>query len=72
MYQLYLIHSGKEGQEDDKKDPVKAYNYLMNALINGITYFDEIIQFFKDEYDALAPVYVKSKKLPVEINADTK
>jgi len=21
MYQMYLIHSGKEGQEDDRKNP---------------------------------------------------
>jgi hypothetical protein len=51
---------------------VKAYNHLFNALINGITYFEEIVQYFKDEYDTVAPEYVKSKKLPIEIKADTK
>lgn len=54
-----MIHSGKEGQEDDRKKPEVAYEYLMKALINGITYFDELIAFFKDNYDVLAPIYVK-------------
>lgn len=69
---MYLIHSGKEGQEDDKKNPVVAYGHLMNALMNGITYFDELIQYFKDNYDVLAPEYIKQKKLPIEIKAETK
>jgi hypothetical protein len=51
---------------------VKAYNWLFKALVNGITYFEEIVQFFKDEFDAVAPEYVKAKKLPIEIKADTK
>lgn len=44
----------------------------MNALINGITYFDEVIQYFKDNFDVLAPHYVKAKKLPVEVKDETK
>jgi len=31
----------------------------MNALINGITYFDEIVAYFKENFDVLAPVYVE-------------
>jgi len=40
-YQLFLIHSGKEGQVDDYKNPDKAYNYLVKAIQHGVTYFDE-------------------------------
>lgn len=44
----------------------------MQALRNGVTYFDEAIVFFKQHYDVLAPLYVASKKLPVEIKEETK
>ena len=71
MYQLFLIHSGKEGQDASKKNPEVAYTNLMNAICNGVTYFDEAVQFFNDNYDVLAPVYVKSKGLPVEVKKET-
>jgi hypothetical protein len=51
---------------------VIAYGHLMNALMNGITYFDELVQYFKDNYDVLAPEYIKQKKLPIDIKAETK
>jgi hypothetical protein len=43
---------------------------LMQAIFNGVTYFDEATSFFLENYSELAPVYVKSKNLPVEVNAD--
>jgi len=43
----------------------------MKACINGVTYFDEIISYFKTNYAVLAPVFVKSKNLPVEIKDET-
>jgi hypothetical protein len=67
-----LIHSGKEGQDASLKNAVKAYDYLMDAIINGVTFFDDAIAFFKDNYDALAPHYVQLKKLPVEVKDDNK
>lgn len=45
-FQLYLIHSGKEGQDASRKSPQKAYGYLMNGVYRGVTYFDEVIAFF--------------------------
>jgi hypothetical protein len=30
----------------------------MNALVNGITFFDELIEYFKINFDILAPIYV--------------
>ena len=72
MYQLFIIHSGKEGQDASHKDVVKAYDYLMDAIINGVTFFDEAISYFKENFDQLAPHYVKSKKLPVEVKEESK
>jgi len=51
---------------------VKAYDYLMEAIINGVTFFDEALSFFKANYDDLAQHYVTSKKLPVEVKSETK
>ena len=59
FFQLYLIYSGKDGQDAALKDPVKAYNYLMSAIIRGVTYFDELLALFAANYDQLAPVYLK-------------
>lgn len=72
MYQLFIIHSGKEGQDASHKDAVKAYDYLMDAIINGVTFFDEAISFFKANYEQIAPHYVKAKKLPVEVKEESK
>ena len=72
MYQLYMIHSGKENQDPKKKDAIVAYNHLLNGLFSGVTFFDEVRACFKDNYDVLAPVYVKEKGLGMEINDTTK
>lgn len=68
MYQLFLIYSGKE--DASMKNPEKAYEYLMQAIYNGVTYFDEAISYFEENYAVLAPVYVKSKNLPVEVKPE--
>ena len=72
MYQLYLIHSGKDNQDAKLKNPVVAYTHLMNAICLGVTYFDEIRAFFLENYDVLAPVFVKEKSIDMEINDTTK
>lgn len=53
------------------KNAEKAYDYLMQAIFNGVTYFDEAVSFFVDNYSVLAPIYVKSKSLPVEVKAES-
>jgi TPR repeat protein len=68
MYQLYMIYSGKE--ESSMKNPEKAYDYLMQAIFNGVTYFDDAVSFFVENYAVLAPVYVKGKNLPVEVKPE--
>lgn len=69
MYQLYLIYSGKG--DASAKNPEKAYEYLMRAIHNGVTYFDEAVSFFVENYAVLAPIYVKSKNLSIELNAES-
>lgn len=69
LYQLFLIHNGKE---EKYKNIEKAYEYILKAIKVGVTYFDEAILFFQENYDVLAPIYVKTKGLPVEVKAETK
>jgi len=71
-FQLYLIHSGKEGQDAALKNATKAYHYLMEAIIRGVTYFDELLALFAANYAELAPVYIKEKGIDVEIKEDNK
>lgn len=71
MYQLYLIHSGKPGEDEKMTDVVTAYNHLMKSLQYGVTNYDEAIAYFKQHYNELAPVFVRTKKLPLEVNKDT-
>jgi len=72
LYQLFMIYSGKDGQEAWLKNPTKAYGYLIDSMLRGVTYFDEIVAYFKANYDELAPLFVKQKSLPIEINESTK
>lgn len=54
MYTLFHIHSGNKGQEKRLKDVNKAYKFLLHAIISGVTYFDEIKTFFKENVQALS------------------
>jgi len=72
MYQLYMICSGNEGQEDDFKDVPAAYNWLLKAISNGATFFDDAIKYFKTHYDDLAPIFLKQKNLDLDAKDDTK
>jgi hypothetical protein len=40
-----------------KKDFKKAYLYLKKAVLLGVTFFDNITNFFKENFDLLAPVF---------------
>ena len=67
-FQLYLIHSGKQGQEDDRKDPVKAYRYLLNAIFRGVTYFDEATAFFSTHFDELAREFINMRGYTITLD----
>ena len=65
-YQLYLIHSCKEGQSQVLQDPIKAYGHLMNAIFRGATFFDEAVTMFKDNYDALVDNFISTNGLIIQ------
>lgn len=63
-----MIHSGKEGQDQKYKDVKTAYRYLLDAIYSGVTYFDEIKSFFKDNVDVLADEFAKNNPhLPLDM-----
>ena len=70
-YQLYLIHSGKEGQSPELKDAVKAYRFLMNAIYRGATFFEEAISFFKSNYKELAAEFIRINSLTLASQDDS-
>ena len=72
FFQLYLIYSGKDGQDKALKNPIKAYNFLMSAIIRGVTYFDELLALFASNYAELAPTYLKMKNIQIEIKDENK
>lgn len=72
MFQLYTLFSGKEGQSKKLFNAEIAYGHLLNAILHGVTYFDEAINFFKACFEVLAPVFVKAKGIALEVNEDTK
>lgn len=47
------------GKELEYQNFELAYDYLINAIIRGVTYFDEAIKIFRDNYDIFAPIYIK-------------
>ena len=48
-FQLFMLYSTC----DEKKDIVKAYRQLTKAVTLGVTYFDQLHSFFKENQDAL-------------------
>jgi len=67
-FQLFLIYS----KEDEVKDNKIAYKYLAKAVENGVTYFEQMNSFFKDNQDELAPVFVASRNLPSTVDVNNK
>lgn len=63
-YQLYLLYSKTEG----KKDVVKAYKHLLKAISMGVTFFDELTKYFKENYDVLLPVFCEMKQPPETVD----
>lgn len=72
MYQLFLIQSGREGQDPKYKNVAEAYKWLIRGTQNGATFFDDANAFFKEHYDALAPAFVDLKKLGLTVEEKNK
>lgn len=52
-YQLHLLYSTMAG----KKNTVKAYKYLNKAVCMGVTHFEAMNKYFKDNYEILQAVF---------------
>lgn len=63
-FQLFMLYS----TIDEKKDLVKAYRQLMKAVTRGVTYFDQLHSFFKENYDLLAPVFCEIRAPPESVD----
>jgi len=59
-HQLFTIYSS---EDFGKKDILKAYTYLLNAMENGVTAFTDIGKFFKDNLEVLKPAFLERKKI---------
>ena len=64
-FQLYLLYSSMEG----KKDIAKAYRYLNKAMTLGVTNFEQMNAFFRDNFDVLAPVFAEIRKPPQDMTS---
>lgn len=54
---------------DPKKDAKKAYLYLNKAVLLGVTFFDNMTNFFKENFDVLAPVFCELRQAPKEMTS---
>jgi TPR repeat protein len=57
-FQLFLLYS----REEEKKNAALAYKHLARAVSMGVTFFDQMHEYFKDNYDALAEQFLKVRK----------
>ena len=46
-------------QEESKKDVKKAYKFLTKAVTRGVTFFEQLHNYFKDNYETLAPIFIE-------------
>ena len=63
-FQLFMLYS----QYEEKKDPVKAYRQLLKAVGRGVTYFDQLHNYFKENIAALGPVFCTIKAPPASVD----
>ena len=63
-FQLFMLYSPIE----EKKDVEKAYKCLSVAVQRGVTYFDQLHTYFKDNIAVLAPVFCEIKAPPASID----
>ena len=64
-FQLFALYSG---EDQSKRDLVKAYKQLMKAVTRGVTYFDQLHNFFKENFEALAPTFCEIRNPPATID----
>ena len=54
---------------EGKKDVVKAYRYLNKAMTLGVTNFEQMNAYFRDNFDVLAPVFGEIRKPPQDMTS---
>lgn len=59
-----MLYSKSEG----KIDLVKAYRQLHKAVNHGVTYFDQLHAFFKENFAALKEVFCSIRAPPATID----
>ena len=67
-YQLFLLYSKTE----EKKDVVAAYKNLQKALVMGVTYWDQLHEYFKENFDVLCPVFCEMRNPPSMVDRTNK
>jgi len=72
MYQLHLLKSGFDGQDDNFRDVQGSYDWLVKGIQNGATFFDEAIKYFKSNFEELAPSFLKLRKLDLDYTDKSK
>jgi hypothetical protein len=63
-FQLFMLYSTVE----EKKDLVKAYKQLFKSVMRGVTYFDQLHSFFKENFAVLAPVFCELRAPPASVD----
>jgi hypothetical protein len=52
-----------------KIDIVKAYKYLNKSVNLGVTNFEQMNKFFRDNYDVCSKIFIDIRKPPAEMNS---
>jgi hypothetical protein len=51
---------------EPKKDVKKAYKYLNKSVQGGVTNFEQMNEYFKANYEVLAPIFKTIRPPPAE------
>ena len=63
-FQLFTLYSTVES----KKDPVKAYKQIIKAVHRGVTFFEQLHGYFKENIEALSPVFCEIRSPPATVD----
>ena len=63
-FQLFQLYSTIE----EKKDPVAAYRQIWKAVTRGVTYFDQLHAYFKENYAVLSEVFCEICTVPAVVD----
>ena len=55
-------------ETEEKRDPVKAYRQLLKAVGRGVTYFDQLHNYFKDNIATLGPEFCTIRAPPASVD----